>query len=199
MAGTAELHPVFPIRTARLALRPLREEDIGDLLTYRGDAEVCRYLPFEPMDEQVLTGRLAADMGRSSLTADGQGLTLGVEPADRPELIGDVVLFYLSAVHRSGEIGYVFHPGVAGRGFATEACRALLALAFEPPPAGLGLHRVAARIDPRNCASVRVARRLGMRQEAHLRELEWFKGGWADLLVFALLEDEWRAAGDRDG
>jgi RimJ/RimL family protein N-acetyltransferase len=71
----------------------------------------------------------------------------------------------------------------------TEACRVLLALAFD----GLGLHRVMARVDARNDASARVLRRLGMRQESHLRENEWFKGEWSDELDFAMLEDEWRA------
>ena len=37
-----------------MRLRPLRPEDTPDLLAYRGDAEVCRFLPFEPMDEAVL-------------------------------------------------------------------------------------------------------------------------------------------------
>jgi RimJ/RimL family protein N-acetyltransferase len=65
----------------------------------------------------------------------------------------------------------------------------VLALAFD----GLGLHRVTARIDARNGPSAALARRLGMRQEAHLVENEWFKGEWTDELDFAILEREWRA------
>jgi RimJ/RimL family protein N-acetyltransferase len=30
-----------------------------------------------------------------------------------------------------------------------------------------------------------------MRQEAHLRENEWFKGEWADEIDFAVLKGEW--------
>jgi RimJ/RimL family protein N-acetyltransferase len=37
--------------------------------------------------------------------------------------------------------------------------------------------------------------RLGMRQEAHFRESEIFKGEWGDELVFAMLEEEWRDRG----
>jgi len=55
----------------------------------------------------------------------------------------------------------------------------------------LGLHRVIARVDARNDASARLARRLGMRQEAYLVRNEWFKGEWTDELDFALLEEEW--------
>ena len=57
----------------------------------------------------------------------------------------------------------------------------------------LGLHRVFGRTDARNVASAALMRRLGMRQEAHLRENEIFKGAWGDELVFAVLEDEWNA------
>jgi RimJ/RimL family protein N-acetyltransferase len=37
-------------------------------------------------------------------------------------------------------------------------------------------------------------RRLGMRQEAHLRENELFKGEWGDDVVFAILRREWEAS-----
>jgi RimJ/RimL family protein N-acetyltransferase len=47
-------------------------------------------------------------------------------------------------------------------------------------------------MDSRNGASARLATRLGMRQEAHHRSSEMFKGEWADVVVYALLDDEWR-------
>jgi len=93
-----------------------------------------------------------------------------------------------SEVHRSGEIGWILNPAFSGMGYATEAARALLGLAFEE----LGLHRVVARIDADNGPSIRVAKRLGMRQEAHLVRNEWFKGAWTDEIDFAMLEEEWK-------
>lgn len=184
-----QLKPAYPIPTPRLRLRPLTSGDIPALLAYRGDPEVCRYLPFEPMDERVLAHRLATDLGRREITAPGQGLTLGIEQAGDGRLVGDVVLFLHSTEHAGGEIGYVLHPGVTGRGYATEASAAVLDLAFGE----LGLHRVIARMDARNTASTRVAARLGMRREAWFRSNEKFKGTWSDELVFALLDEEWRA------
>jgi RimJ/RimL family protein N-acetyltransferase len=94
-----------------------------------------------------------------------------------------------SAEHRGGEIGYVLNPTYSGHGYATEAAHRLLHLAFDD----LGLHRVTARVDAENQSSARLAVRLGMRQEAHLVQNEWFKGHWSDGLDFAILEDEWRA------
>jgi RimJ/RimL family protein N-acetyltransferase len=182
-----ELRPIYPVRTRRLALRPLAETDIAALVSYRGRPDVCRFVPFDPMSETEIAGRLADRWARTTLEAEGQGLTLGVEVVDSGAFVGDVLLMWHSLEHRSGEIGYVFHPEFAGHGYATEAAHALLHLAFDQ----LGLHRVTARVDLRNRRSADVCRRLGMRQEAHLVENEWFKGAWSDELDFALLDREW--------
>jgi RimJ/RimL family protein N-acetyltransferase len=190
MSDRPVLLPTYPVRTERLLLRPLTAADTDALLAYRSRPDVCRYVPFEPMDRRVIAERLATLWAGTGLTAAGQALTLGVEVAGTGELAGDVVLFWHSLEHLSGEIGYVLDPAHAGRGYATEAARALLGLAFD----GLGLHRVVARLDERNGASAAVARRLGMRQEARLVDNELFKGEWSTELVFAMLADEWRGA-----
>jgi RimJ/RimL family protein N-acetyltransferase len=186
-----EWRPSYPITTPRLTIRPLTEADVDEVVSYRGDADVCRYLPFEPMSREVVATRIAGDLGRADITSEGQGLTLGVELTATGRLIGDVVLFLRSVRDAAGEIGYVFHPDVAGQGYATEACAAFLDLAFDASE-GLGLHRVVALMDSRNVPSARLVARLGMRREAHHRSCQRFKGEWADLVVYALLESEWR-------
>ena len=184
-----ELRPSYPVRTERLILRPLTSSDAVALLDYRGRPEVCRYVPFEPMDRKTIAERLARQWAATILTDEGQALTLGVEHAGTGDLLGDVTLFWHSREHRGGEIGYVFHPGHAGHGYATEAARAMLRLGFDE----LGLHRIVARLDERNEASAKVARRLGMRQEARLVHNEMFKGEWSTELDFAMLAEEWPA------
>jgi RimJ/RimL family protein N-acetyltransferase len=183
------LRPEYPVRTARLLLRPLTSSDTDALLAYRSRPDVCRYVPFEPMDRQVISGRLAGQWAITALDDEGQALTLGIEVAGTGELAGDVVLFWHSREHRGGEVGYILNPDFAGQGYATEAARAVLRLGFED----LGLHRITARLDERNEASAKVARRLGMRQEARLVHNELFKGEWCTELDFAMLAEEWPA------
>ncbi|MFY1695885.1 GNAT family N-acetyltransferase [Solwaraspora sp. WMMA2101] len=192
-AAPAGLHPDYPVRTERLLLRPLTAADVDDLLSYRSRPEVCRYVPFAPMTRDDVVARLATMWANTGLTDDGQALTLGIEVAATGRLIGDVVLFWHSRAQRGGEIGYVVHPDASGQGYATEAARALLGLGFDQ----LGLHRIVARIDERNTPSARLARRLGMRQEARLVRNDFFKGEWSTELDFAMLADEWPAY--RDG
>jgi RimJ/RimL family protein N-acetyltransferase len=183
------LRPVYPIRTARLLLRPLTDADVDALLSYRGRLDVSRYVPFEPMTREGIEQRLATQWARTELTDEGQALTLGVELARTGELIGDVILFWHSREHSGGEIGYVQHPDHGGHGYATEAAHELLRLGFEE----LGLHRIIARVDERNEASAKLLRRLGMREEARLVHNELFKGEWSTELDFAMLADEWPA------
>ena len=183
-----ELRPVYPIRTERLLLRPVTAADVDALYAYRSIPEVCRYVPFEPMERALIESRLDSHWGTIELTAEGQALTLGVELAATGELVGDTVLFFHSQEHRSGEVGYMLNPAFGGHGYASEAVREMLRLGFE----GLGLHRITARIDERNDASANLARRIGMRQEALLIENEWFKGEWTNELVFAMLAREFK-------
>lgn len=183
------LRPCYPVTTPRLLLRPLTPADADGLLAYRSLPDVCRYVPFEPMTRDELLERIASRWTRTELTGEGQALILGVEVRDTGVLAGDVMLAWHSEEHAGGEIGYVFNPDLSGRGYATEAAEALLRLGFE----GLGLHRIIARIDERNGPSARLARRLGMRQEARLVDNELFKGEWSTELDFAMLAREWRA------
>jgi RimJ/RimL family protein N-acetyltransferase len=184
------LRPAYPVRGERLLLRPLTSGDTDALLAYRSREDVCRYVPFKPMTPAVIAERLAGQWARTDLTGEGQALTLGAEVRQTGELAGDCILFWHSSEHAGGEIGYVFNPSLGGHGYATEAVTMMLRLGFEE----LGLHRIIARIDERNERSARLARRVGMRQEARLIENEFFKGEWSNELNFAMLATEWQAA-----
>ena len=144
-----------------------------------------RWLYWGPRTEAEVREWLHGQIARAPET----GVTFAAELLASGEMIGHVSLTVEVPAQRQGELGFIFHPGHQGQGYATEAARALLALAFEY----FGLHRVFGRLEARNVASARVLERLGMRREAHLVENEWVKGEWQSELVYALLEREWRA------
>jgi RimJ/RimL family protein N-acetyltransferase len=100
------------------------------------------------------------------------------------------VLALRSVEHETLEVGYIFSPAHGGRGYATEAVRALLDLAF----GAFGARRVVARVDARNAPSRQLLERLGVRLEAHLVENEWFKGELTSEVDYAVLAREWAAA-----
>ena len=183
------LHPDYPIVTERLLLRPITAADITALHAYQSLPDNVRYVPYEARSVEAVTELIESGRLTSAIDEPPGAISLGVELRESGVVVADVVLMWHSAEHRAGEVGYISNPAYAGNGYVTEAVRELLRLGFD----GLGLHRIVARLDARNEPSAAVARRLGMRQEAHLRENEWFKGEWTDELVYAILEDEWRA------
>jgi RimJ/RimL family protein N-acetyltransferase len=190
VAAPPTFHLTEPILTERLVLRPFEGHDFDRLFDLQSRPEVTRYLYWDPRSQVEVQESLAKKMASTHIGADADVLSVAV--ADRADglLIGDLTLMYISTAHRHGEIGYVFHPDVHGRGLATEATRALVNLAFTD----LELHRVSARLDARNHRSAALLQRLGLRREAHLRENEWVKGEWTDEVIYAVLADEWPAS-----
>ena len=179
----------YPIETTRLYLRPFHDDDLTDLYEYYRQPNVTRYLPWGPKNLLETRDALTKKKERISLKTENSILNLAVVLKETSKLIGDVLLFQRSIEFRQGELGYVFNPAFHSKGYATEAAECMLYLGFET----FNFHRIYARCDPRNTNSYKLMERLGMRREAHFIHNEIFKGEWGDELIYAILENEWRA------
>jgi RimJ/RimL family protein N-acetyltransferase len=185
-----------PLVTPRLLLRTMTSADVDEVHAYQSREDVCRYLLFEPRSREQVAEKVDQHARAVRLAADGDYLQLALELRDTQEapgrLIGDSYFTIASTEHSRGEIGWTMHPEFTGRGYASEAARAVLGLAFDT----LGLHRVFAELDPRNDASIALCRRLGMREEAYFVQDMMFKGDWADTGLYAILDEEWQRRPD---
>ncbi|HHQ6594189.1 TPA: GNAT family N-acetyltransferase [Serratia fonticola] len=137
-------------------------------------------------DQAQMENRLAKAVV-SRFSEDGDTFYCAVTLQDSGELIGEVLLKLASSAALQGEIGYIFNPVYAGKGYAAEAVRSVLERGFNK----VGFHRIFARLDAANRSSIGVIERLGMRKEAHLRQNDRFNGRWGDELIYALLKQEW--------
>jgi RimJ/RimL family protein N-acetyltransferase len=182
--------PDYPIATQRLRLRPFTRGDVESVYAYRSREDVTRYLFDDVMSREAVADAIHARVGQERWTGEGDKIFLAVERGGNSVMMGEVSLILRSADSLQAEVGYIFHPDYHGHGYATEAARALLALAF----GGAGAHRVYARCHPENISSWKVMERLGMRREAHFREHVMVKGGWDEEYVYAILDHEWRAS-----
>lgn len=162
MAAPGNLDRVL---TRRLLLRCWQPAD-APLLKDAIDwslSELREWLPWataEPSTVTVLAERL--DRFREEFRA-GRDWIYGLFPPDETRVIGGLGLH-----PRQGpgvlEIGYWLRTDATNRGFATEAARALVRLAFD---AHL-VERVEIRCDPQNERSAAVPRRLGFQHLATL-------------------------------
>jgi RimJ/RimL family protein N-acetyltransferase len=84
----------------------------------------------------------------------------------RQAVIGYCGLFFFPDINGQPEveIGYRLVRSAWGRGYATEAARAVRDFAF----GDLGMQRLIAIIDPSNIASIRVAEKIGMHHDAEV-------------------------------
>jgi ribosomal-protein-alanine N-acetyltransferase len=180
----------WPLRTERLVLREFRESDFDDVQAYGGDPEVTRFLQWGPNTSEETRKFL---IGAIAQQADWPRFEFGfvLEHQASGRAIGSASLRLLDAANRTVELGYCLNRDFWGQGLVTEAARALGQASF----GRLGLHRLVATCDSHNIGSYRVMEKLGMRREGVLRQDRQIKGAWRDTLIYAILAEEWRAAG----
>jgi ribosomal-protein-alanine N-acetyltransferase len=145
---------MLPILTDRLEIRPYRPDDVerAHEVLY-GNAQ-ARRLTGGVSDLEETRTAIERFIERGRL--DGYSYWAVLE-RDSGELIGEAGLKPLDDHGPEVEIGYAFGPASWGRGYATEAGRAILDAAFGP----LGLEQVVAVTREANTGSQRVIAKLG--------------------------------------
>lgn len=165
------------IHTEHLTLRRYRNSDLPDLYAYLSDPEVVKFEPYRPMTEAEAAAALAVRMADEAYIA--------VELREEHRLIGN--LYWAKREGGSRELGFVFHRDYWGKGYAKEACAALLR------QSAIGhIPRVEARCDVKNEASWHLLEALGFTREKLLPHDTYFwtdEAGqpiWKDTYVYAL-------------
>src|SRR5215207_3231896 len=174
------------IESERLRIRRFKDSDLATFMAYRNDPEVARYQSWDSLDEQEAR-TFIREMESAQAGVPGEWFQFAIESKETQDLIGDCGLRIDKHEPYRAEIGFTLAREHQGKGFASEAVSRLLDYSFEV----LGLHRVVAIADSRNAPSWALLERVGMRREGHFLQNVWFKGGWADEYLFAVLKDEW--------
>jgi len=179
------------LSTERLLLRPLCISDVEPLCELAGAEEVYRTTiniphPYTTSDAEAWVERSLA------MWADGSATHFAIVRRDTDDLIGGVGLT-IERRHDRAELGFWVGVPYWGRGYTTEASRAVLAFGFGE----LRLERIWAGHLAGNEASGRVQQKLGMTREGVLRRHFKKDGVFHDDVVYAITREEWE--GLRDG
>ena len=185
---TSRLMESTTLRTERLELRPVRDEDVDRILEYRNLPEVTRWLLRTEVDRASFRAawrRAAEDPDDHSMAVALDGLVIGTVSLDVVDGMGQPGMPPRTEAH----LGYIFDPAYGGHGYATEAVSAMVAYAFDR----LGVRRITAGCFADNLASVRILEKVGMRREQHGVGDSWHAElGWVDGYTYAMLAQTWR-------
>ncbi|RKP46430.1 GNAT family N-acetyltransferase [Trinickia fusca] len=178
------------LHTARLALRPLREDDVASLFTLYSDPEFMRYWSFPVMTRLEQAAEYLDRLMRRGNPPAHVNWAIQLSQGDQSgELIGTCTLFHVVASCRRAEIGFGVHRSHWGQGYAAEATQAVVDYGFDT----LGFNRLEADIDPRNTGSARTLERAGFVREGLLRE-RWIVGDEvSDSALYGLIRSDWAA------
>jgi RimJ/RimL family protein N-acetyltransferase len=188
------LHPFdtldWPISTERLLLRRATSDDVDATWAFRQLPQTQEWVTaatenYDDYRERFLREEQLTDLVLVELDGRVIGdLTLRIQDAWAQKEVAD------QAKDVQGELGWTLDPSYGGKGYATEAVRALIDISFKR----LGLRRLHADCFYANEASWRLMERVGMRREQHtVKDSLHRTKGWLDGLSYAILAEEWPA------
>jgi [ribosomal protein S5]-alanine N-acetyltransferase len=144
------------IETERLLIRKWDlARDVDDALEIYGDLQTMRFIPCGALNREQTERLLTRFVERDD--RDGFGIWPVVLKSER-RVIGECGITYIPCHENDIEIAWIFNRAYYGKGYATEAARAVKEYAF----AQAGVAQLYALIDRANAASIAVANRLGM-------------------------------------
>lgn len=183
------------VATARLLLRPLRMADARDFHAYAKNPRVARFVLWDAhrslgQTRSVLRGQIR-DNALEGL------MTLAITLKDGGRMVGTIGLVWRDRANHEAEVGFSLAEDCWGQGLMTEALAAYLRYIFT----ATDIRRLEAQHDVLNPSSGKVMRKAGMKAEGLLREKVYYKGGYASVMLYAALREEWLAApgGSREG
>ena len=177
------------LQTERLVLRPLTLQDAPTLSRLAGRREVADTtisIP-HPYSEEQAQKWIA---GFADLIAQGKVVVFGMTLKSAGGLVGTIGLRDVDTEHSQAEMGFWVGMEYWGQGYATEAARAVVGFSFGQ----LKLNRVYAHHMVRNPASGRVLSKVGMKPEGLLRQRIRKWGVFEDVVLLAMLREEWPQA-----
>lgn len=191
------------LRTDRLLLRPLGEEDRAAFVAFEeaNSAFFARYAPHPPgvVDAGSAFERVLRRTDEGF--AGGTAVRLSMFLLERGDLVGHISIGdIVRGQAQRANIGYRVGERFCRRGLATEALRAVAEYGLaaegaeraeraEGDAGGLGLHRVECSVQPENAASLAVARKAGFVQEGYFPRFLFIGGEWRDHLILARRAD----------
>lgn len=184
MARLPKKQPTFA--TKRLRLRAFRASDIQAMHALYADADNLRYWSTPPSANLAATRRA---MRWHLVYRPRRYVIWAVEESKSRKVIGMINYHHRNLREQRVDVGWLILPQHQGKGYMSEAGRALLRHLFDD----LGVHKIEALIERANKPSATLAKRLGFRLEGGPIRDRWsVNGTWHSVMLYGLIAGEER-------
>lgn len=174
------------LETASLLLRLSSQEELAGISALHASPEVDRYNTLGVIKDQDVIRQMVADWEAEHLKEQPRSFVFSLMTKEDQAFAGLICIFLGPARYRSAEVWYKLLPEAWGKGYATEALKAIISFGFED----LKLHRIEAGCAVANVASYRVLEKAGMIREGQKRQALPLLSGWSDNYEYAILETD---------
>ena len=175
----------FPrIETSRLVLRDIKPSDAKDLFSFMSDEETLKNNLMIPHSKIAETNKLIETVKKQY--SKKREIRWGITLNGSDTIIGTIGYFNFYPQDFQAEIGVILAKQYWRGGLMTEAVTAALTFGFKK----MAFNRITSFIMPTNVAAIKLATKVGFRQEGILKECKFLNGRFYDLGVFALLKKD---------
>ena len=179
----------FPnLDTARLTLNTLTIDDNDGLFSIFSDQAVVKFYNIEAFTSKQQSLDLIDFFNQRF--KQQEGIRWAIRLKETGELIGTCGFNSFNSKMHNAVIGYEFASDHWGKGYATEALNAIIALVYSDNSPFGELYRIQADTMLGNDASESVLKKLGFKQEGIRRASGFWKSQYHDLTCFGLLKPE---------
>ena len=171
------------IKTNRLIIREYSNEYLDQVYEYRSDPRIYGHYSKKQNSKEELKEYLKKNITEFD-KEDGYSVFVVLL---NEKVIGEVAISYWDHNNEKNRIGFAIKPEYQQQGYGYEAVSAVVEYMFDT----MHRNRIQAEHEYDNGASRALLKKLGFREEGHLRQTEYRDGEWIDSYCYGILREDW--------
>ena len=175
------------IKTERLILREFSEKDYDFFYNLKNNEYIHEFEADEIPSKEEITKKFSQILESKNKNPRKYYDFIFVKKNEGVPM-GRVLIWEIDDNIKEWEIGWEIHPDFAGKGYSTEASKALVEFAFKE----LKIHRLQALCNDKNIRSENIMKKIGMKKEGVIRAVRYLNKKWDGSLIYSIIDTDYK-------